>query len=52
MYLLLLFVPFGDGVGTKDRAFHREWGMGVEVLIRKNTGVLWGAGHYNHCWPE
>ena len=51
MYLLL-FVPFGDGVGTKDRLFHKGWGMGVEILISKNTGVLGGAGHYNHCWPE
>ena len=26
--------------------------MGVVALIRKNTGVLGGAGHYNLCWPE
>ena len=26
--------------------------MGVVALIRKNTGVLDGAGHYNICWPE
>ena len=25
--------------------------MGVVALIRKNTGVLGGAGHYNLCWP-
>ena len=26
--------------------------MGVVALIRKNTGVLGRAGHYNLCWPE
>ena len=26
--------------------------MGVVALIRKNTGILGGAGHYNLCWPE
>ena len=26
--------------------------MGVVTLIRKNTGVLGGAGHYNLYWPE
>ena len=30
-----------DGVGTKDRFFHRGWGMGPEALIKENTGV-WG----------
>ena len=40
-----------DGVGTKDRFFHRGWGMGVETFIRKNTGVLGGVRHYNLCWP-
>ena len=40
------------GLGTKDWVFHGEWGMGVVALIRKNTGVLGGAGHYNLCWPE
>ena len=29
-----------------------DGGMGVVALIRKNTGVLGGAGHYNLCWPE
>ena len=27
-----------------------DGGMGVVALIRKNTGVLGGAGHYNLCW--
>ena len=27
-------------------------GMGVEALIRKNTGVLRGSCDYNLCWPE
>ena len=26
--------------------------MGVVALIRKDTGVLSGAGHYNLCWLE
>ena len=53
IYLLLLFIfSIWDGIGTKDRFFRRGWGMGVEALIRKNTGVLEGAGHYNLCWPE
>ena len=26
--------------------------MGLVALIRKNTGVLGGAGHYNLCWSE
>ena len=26
--------------------------MGVVALIRKNNGVLGGAGQYNLCWPE
>ena len=51
--LLLLFIFFiWDGVGTKDRLFCRGWGKGVEALIRKNTGALVGAGHYNPGWPE
>ena len=33
-----------DWVGTKDRFFHRGWGMGVEALIRKNTRVWGGWG--------
>ena len=52
IYLLLFIFSIWDGVGTKDRFFHREWGMGGEALIRKNTGFLRGAGHYNLCWPE
>ena len=31
-----------NGVGTKDRFFHRGWGMGLEALIKKGTGVLGG----------
>ena len=26
--------------------------MGVVALIRKNTGVVGRAGHYNLCWSE
>ena len=42
-----------DGLGTKDwGCFMGDGGMGLVALIRKNTGVLGGAGHYNLCWPE
>ena len=52
IYLLLFIFSIWDGIGAKDRLFHRGWGMGVEVLVRKNTRVLGEAGHYNLCWPE
>ena len=29
-----------------------DGGMGVVALIRKNTGVVGGTGHYNLCWSE
>ena len=51
-YYYLFFHFFIWDLGTKDRFFHRGWGMEVEGLIRKNTGVLWGAGHYNFCWSK
>ena len=52
LVFLFCFVFFfiRDGLGTKDLVFHG--GLGVVALIRKNTGVLGGAGHYNLCWPE
>ena len=53
-FLFCLFVSFfltGDGVGTKDLVFHGGWGMAMEALLRKNTGVSGGAGHYSLCWP-
>ena len=34
----------GDGVGTKDRFFHRGWRMGLVALIKKNTDFFWGGG--------
>ena len=50
IYLLFIYSMW-DWVGTKDRFFHRGWGMGVEALIRKNTRVFlfffeffWGEG--------
>ena len=53
LYIIYLFIfSVWDGAGSKDRFFHWGWGMGVEALIRKNTRVLGGAGHYNLCWPE
>ena len=56
-FFLFFFIYFviRDGLGTKDWVFRGGWGdvgMGVVALIRKNTGVLGGAGHYNLCWPE
>ena len=63
MCLLLLFVPFGHGVGIKDRLFHRGWGMGVKVLIRiiiitagqsdwEVFCFCWGVGRWEvaTCW--
>ena len=40
------------GQGQKIGCFMGDEGMGVVALIRKNTGVLGRAGHYNLCWPE
>ena len=38
-----LFFSMWDWVGTKDRFFDRGWGMGLEALIKKNTGVFGGS---------
>ena len=51
LFFLFCFVLIFS-LGTKDWVFHGEWGLGVVALIRKNTRVLGGAGHYNLCWPE
>ena len=40
------------GYGRKIGCFMGDGVMGVVALIRKNTGILGGAGHYNLCWPE
>ena len=42
LYIYYLFFSMWDRVGTKDRFFHRGWGMGIEALIKKNTRVLGG----------
>ena len=44
IYLLLFIFSIWDGVRTKDRLFHRGWGIGVEVLMRKNTEDLGELG--------
>ena len=52
-FLVFLFYFFiRDGYGRKIGCFMGDGGMGVVALIRKNTGVLGGAGHYNLCSPE
>ena len=38
--IIICFFSTWDGVGTKDRFFHRGWVMGLDALIKKNTGVL------------
>ena len=40
------------GQGLKTGCFTGDGGMGVVALIRKNTGVVGRAGHYNLCWSE
>ena len=40
IFIIIFYV--WDEVGTKDRFFHRGWGMGMEALIRKNTR-FWGS---------
>ena len=48
IYYIFIIIIFSKWyrVGTKDRFFHRGWGIGVEALIRKDSRVLGGAGHY------
>ena len=40
------------GKGLKIGFCTGDGRMGVVALIRKNTGDLEGAGHYNLCCPE
>ena len=52
VYVVCGFCCFCICFVFSDNVFMGDGGMGVVALIRKNTGVLGGAGHYNLCWPE